>query len=675
MRNIPYQSILLLLLFTTFLNLHSQTILSDSDLKARRSFYKCEFENQKAHYEQIASQMTGESYDVIYYKLEFDIGIDPNSFSGIATEKYISLVDSLDEIDLDFDSYLTVNDVSGDAISYELNEYKLVLGLNRVFNRGDTIVVVIDYQGIPRNEGDYAAFWYGIHREGQGYPSAPVVYTKSEPFGARSWWPCKDSPGDKADSVDIFITIPDEVYNGYKLYAVSNGTLVSLKANNDGTQTFHWQEQYPIASYLVSLAISNYHIYREWYITSANDSMPVIYYVYPERMDDALAFYDSTVHMIQTYSNRFVQYPFFNEKYGMANFGWGGAMEHQTVSSMGSMSFWIVAHELAHQWFGNLVTCADFHHIWLNEGWATYLEALYSEQLYGSDGYHTYMNAITYYGTEKTIYVEDPLIDPIFDYIVYDKGAWVLHMLRYVMGDSLFFSATKSYLNDPQFTYKSATTSDFQSIMEQHYESSLDWFFQQWIYGTGYPRYQYSWTYDQVEDHYRINLLLEQIQSDIGSEEVFTMPLDVVIMQFPGLARDTLQIWNDKQTQLYELYSDLQPATIELDPKNWVLKKSEEVTRAVVQDERKPYSYKLEQNYPNPFNPKTRINYELQMTNEVDLSIYNVSGQKVTTLVSEKQLAGNHQVVWQAASFASGVYYYVLKAGEYRNVKKMVLIK
>jgi len=650
-------------LATTVFNLQAQMILTESDIEARHKYYKSELHNQSRHYRQALSSVTGQSYDAVYYKLEFDIGIDPDSFSGKATEKFVSLADSINGIDLDFDSYLSIVEMSGDAVSYDLTEYTLSLELNRTFNRGDTIEVKIEYQGLPRSEGEFSGFWFGIHREGPQDPLVPVVYTLSEPFGARSWWPCKDDPMDKPDSMDILITIPDKTYDGHKLYAVSNGNLISINDNEDQTRTFHWHEQYPIATYLVSLAISNYQIYSEWYVTAENDSMPVVYYVYPEKMDDALTIYRNTVDMIDTYSKRFVQYPFFEEKYGMANFGWTGiAMEHQTVSSMGMMNFWVVAHELAHQWFGNLVTCADFHHIWLNEGWATYLEAIYSEKLHGSDNYHTYMNAIAYFGREKTIYIEDPSTDPIFDSIVYDKGAWVLHMLRFVMGDSLFFTATTSYLNDPQLNYKAATTSDFQMIMERYYGSSLDWFFQQWIYGIGYPEYNYSWTYEQNEDHYIIDLIIEQVQTESGSEEVFTMPLDVMIMQLSGLVRDTVQVWNDTRIQSFEIETDLKPATIELDPKNWVLDRNEEITRVTKQDESIPYTYELEQNYPNPFNPKTIINYELPITNEVELSIYNLLGQKVVTLVSGKQQAGYYQVEWDASRFASGVYIYRLSA-------------
>ncbi len=645
-------------------------------MEARRQLYKSEMEHRQQRYRQTQQTPSMESYDAIYYKLEFKIGIEPDSFYGKATEKFISMVDDLDTLDLDFDSYLKILGVEGDAVSYKLNNYLLSLELNKTFNIGDTIEVIIEYEGIPRNEGFYAGFWFGSHRAFSSPETySPVVYTLSEPFAARSWWPCKDDPTDKPDAMDIFITIPETIYNGHKLYAVSNGTLISLIENENQTRTFHWHEQYPIATYLVSLAISNYQIYSEWYVTTENDSMPVIYYVYPEKTENALAFYDSTVDMIQTYSDLFVPYPFFEEKYGMANFGWGGAMEHQTVSSMGMMSFWVVAHELAHQWFGNLVTCADFHHIWLNEGWATYSEAIYAEKLHGSDNYHSYMNFIAYYGLGKTIYVEDPLTDPIFDTIVYDKGAWVLHMLRFVMGDSLFFSATKSYLNDPLFKYKSATTSDFQRIMEQYYGSDLNWFFQQWIYGMGYPKYNYSWTYEQVGDYYDIDLTIEQVQEISGSEEVFTMPLDVEILQFPGVVRDTLQVWNDKRIQSFHLVTDLKPAEVELDPENWVLKRSKEVADIPGEEEVTPFTYKLEQNYPNPFNPSTLISWQLAIAGQVDLIIYNILGERVITLVSERRPAGYHSVEWDASAFPSSVYYYMIKSGEFRAVKKMVLLK
>ena len=681
---------LLLLFFSTiFINVQAQTFLKKSDIEAREQFYKSEMQRHQQLYRYIQrpKSTSMQSYDAIYYKLEFEIGLDPNSFYGKATEKFVSLVDDLNVINLDFDSYLTVLDVQGDAVSYGLKDYTLSLKLNETFSAGDTIEVVIEYQGIPRTSELYdASFWFNKHGTYFQGTYSPAIYTLSEPYGARSWWPCKDDPTDKPDAMDILITIPDNTYNNQKLYAVSNGTLVSLIENDNGTRSFHWHEQYPIATYLVSLAISNYEIYSDWYVTAENDSMPVIYYVYPEKISTALENYGSTVDMIKTYSDRFVQYPFFEEKYGMANFGWGGAMEHQTVSSMGTMNFWVVAHELAHQWFGNLVTCADFHHIWLNEGWATYLEAIYAEKLYGQWGYHSYMNDIyrsymndkAYDIFEKTIYVEDPLTNEnVFDTIVYDKGAWVIHMLRHVMGDTQFFSATKSYLNDLQIKYKSATTEDFQQIMEQYYGESLNWFFQEWIYGKGFPIYQYSWTYQEEGDQYILDLTIEQIQKNYGAEEVFTMPLDIMIMTIPGPKKDTVKVFNDQRIQSYQFVTDLQPASVVLDPDDWVLQKSERVPVSDIESgkESLPLIYKLEQNYPNPFNATTSIKFILPETEKVTLDIYNVQGELVEQLLKATMSAGEYNIVWDASNVSSGVYYYQIKAGSFLSVKKCLLIK
>jgi aminopeptidase N len=669
---------LLFILFSTLIiNLQAQTFLKKSDIEAREQFYKSEMQRHQQLYRYIQrpKSTSMQSYDAIYYKLEFEIGLDPNFFYGRATEKFVSLVNDLNSIDLDFDSFLKVLNVEGDADSSKSNDYILSLVLNKTFNSGDTIEVIIEYEGIPRTSGLYAGFWFNKHGTYFQGTYSPAIYTLSEPYGARSWWPCKDDPTDKPDAMDILITIPDNTYNNQKLYAVSNGTLVSLIENDNGTRSFHWHEQYPIATYLVSLAISNYEIYSDWYVTTENDSMPVIYYVYPEKISTALENYGSTVDMIKTYSDRFIQYPFFEEKYGMANFGWGGAMEHQTVSSMGTMNFWVVAHELAHQWFGNLVTCADFHHIWLNEGWATYLEAIYAEKLYGQGGYHSYMNDIAYYNLGKTIYVEDPFTENVFDIIVYDKGAWVLHMLRHVMGNTLFFEATKSYLNDLQVTYQSATTADFQQIMEQYYGESLNWFFQEWIYGKGFPIYQYSWTYQEEGDQYILDLTIEQIQKNYGAEEVFTMPLDIMIMTIPGPKKDTVKVFNDQRIQSYQFITDLQPASVILDPDDWVLQKSERVAAIDPGEEPLPLTYKLEQNYPNPFNATTSIKFIIPETEKVTLDIYNVQGELVEQLLKATMSAGEHNIVWDASNVSSGVYYYQIKAGSFLSVKKCLLIK
>lgn len=661
-----------ILLFTTW-NLNAQTFFSATDKAEREALRKAEIERWQRGVQLQKPAQIDDEIDAIYYKLEFEIGIDPNTFAGKMTGKFIILSNNKNSIKLDFDSYLNISGVGGKATDYNLVGYDLVLDLNGTYNAGDTVEVFVEYAGIPRTFGTYAGLWFANHGSTSNNTRAPVIFTLSEPFGARSWWPCKDDPRDKPESMDIHITVPAVEYHGFQLYAVSNGTLMGITENGNNTRTYHWHEQYPIATYLVSLAISNYQLYSEWYVTAANDSMPVDYFVYPERIADTTYNYTSTVDMIRTYSERFIEYPFIEEKYGMANFGWGGAMEHQTVSSMGSMGFWVVAHELAHQWFGDHVTCADFGHIWLNEGWATYLEAIYAEELGGFGGYRSYMNDIAYYGG-GTIYVEDPLNDNVFAGIVYDKGAWVNHMLRGVMGDSSFFSAVKAYLSDPQFAYKAATTEDFQAVMEQYYGADMSWFFQQWIYGEGYPQYEYTWNYEMVAGKYKTYLTIQQKQHLPNANDLFVMPIQLVIMTIPGPVRDSVTVFNDQRTQTFEFITDLKPASIQFDPLDYILSTKEYVAN-LDDDGNLPFSFNLEQNYPNPFNPVTTIDFQIPDTEHVSLEIFDSAGKKVAELLNEKKTFGTYSVQWNASGVSSGVYYYRLKTDSRVTTKKCLLVK
>ena len=211
--------------------------------------------------------------------------------------------------------------------------------------------------------------------------------------------------------------------------------------------------------------------------------------------------------------------------------------------------------------------------------------------------------------------------------------------------------------------------------MEHSYGTSLDWFFQEWIYGKGYPSYDYSWTYKQAGDNYVIYLQIEQVQDVSGSEEVFTMPLDVQITAFPDLKKDIVHIWNDKRIQTFQLITDIEPAIIDLDPENWVLNKSKDVSGIENQSNSQIYTYYLEQNYPNPFNPSTVIGYQISTNSDIEITIFNMLGEKVFTLITGNQSAGYHTIEWDATNYPSGVYYYQIKAGEFQAVKKMVLLK
>lgn len=250
-------------------------------------------------------------FDATYYQLDLDIYPADSSIAGLVELRALATVDSLETVVLNLDSSMTVDSVGGDALGYTRSGDFLLVELSLPVPEGDTSTVQVAYHGRPARSG-FGAFGFNDH------DGDPIIWSLSEPYGARAWWPCKDTPSDKADSVDIIVTVPTD------LIVASNGSLVSTEANGDGTHTFHWHESYPITTYLVSLAITNYATYSEWFRYAPDDSMEVCYYIYPEDSARARSRFTETVEMLACFHDIFGPYPFLTEKYGIAQFPWGG---------------------------------------------------------------------------------------------------------------------------------------------------------------------------------------------------------------------------------------------------------------------------------------------------------------------------------------------------------------
>jgi aminopeptidase N len=519
-------------------------------------------EKQRALETRYANEMVSNwaEYDITYYDLYLIPDFENQGISGEVGVYGRPTVSFLDSVMLNLLDDLTVDSVYGDAgiLSYRHDSDHVTIYLDHAYSLGELFGFTVAYHGNPWGDPAYPGLSFYSHN------GSPTVASLSEPFMSRAWWPCNDIPEDKADSVDVHITVSDG------LEAVSNGLLASDVDNGNGTHTLHWRHRYPISTYLVCFAVADYVSWQENYAGDSRDSMPVINYVFPDQVNLSHSDLSYTLSAMGIFADRFGEYPFIAEKYGHTQVQNYVGMENQTNTFLilgTSYPEQLVVHELAHQWWGDMVTCRDWHHIWLNEGFATYCEALYFEALYGSDYYRNYMIAMDNFA-DGSVYVEDTITETdIFNYRVYAKGAWVLHMLRYVVGDSVFFAILHAYRE--AYAYGTATTEDFQSICESVSGQDLTAFFQQWIYGIGRPYYRHAY-YTEPSDSGGFDTYIAIRQDQETGPPVFVMPIDIKLRTTGDTASFTL--FNDQQEQNYVVHTDSEVLSMYLDPDHWMLR-------------------------------------------------------------------------------------------------------
>ena len=637
-----------------------------------KQFYEYKSDTPQKYFKADKVLYPGDStFDVTYYGLNLTLDYNSRTLTGIVTVSAKSKENDLTSIFLDLQNPLTVTAVklNNQDLSFTHANAKLNITLDKVYSLNEPFSVTVYYHGTPGSSG-FGSFAFDT------LVGHPAIYTLSEPYGASDWWPCKDTPADKADSSDMWITCASN------FIPVSNGTLVDTVNNGNGTHTYHWKNNYPIAQYLISMAISDYVTYTNYFHYAPADSMPIVNYIYPEQLSSYKPVLDKVPQMLQIFSNKFELYPFITEKYGHAEFGFSGGMEHQTIASIGTYAFTegVLAHELTHQWFGDKVTCKDWQNIWLNEGFATFGEALYYEYEYGEANYKSTIdlrmdaakNAV------GSVYVQDiSTVASIFDYYrSYAKGCVVLYMLRNIVGDTEFFQILRNYLDDPLLAYNSATTEDFQAHAEAVYGSSLNYFFHEWIYGENFPDYSINWNYHPIGNN-QFSITLDINQSVNSNPAYFTMPVQVKIGSAFG---DTLiTLFNNQQNQQFIFTVNGLPSSLTFDPDNHILK---DITITSVGELQTPLKYELSQNYPNPFNPTTKISYSLSQRSMVTLKLYNSIGEKVLTLVNKEEDGGVYTISLDGKNLSSGVYFYRIEAvplnnqkGNFVDTKKMIHLK
>jgi aminopeptidase N len=608
------------------------------------------------------------SFNALHYTVSLTFPFTNNDFAGVVKLDAISMQAHLSQITLHMMHLIadSVYSQPGSYLNYVRTDSAMVISLPQSYQPGDTFSVFVKYHDSAQQRGMYF------------YPRN--YYTMAEPYDARWWFPCFDEPWDKA-TADIWIALANSG-PGFPIRDVaSNGTLLEVTNSGDYT-TYHFQENIPMCTYLFMTAFGDFAHWTVQVPDGQGDSIPCVYDVFPEDSIHAVYDFANVPQMMEAFNYYFGPYPF--EKYGMVAvepFVYGG-MEHQTMTTINRS--WIngtranefgIAHELAHQWWGDMVTMSDFRHIWLNEGFATYSEALFSEYFYGDSTYpqriQRFEDIYFYYDQYVGRF---PLFDPVayFNAAEYYKGALILHMLRGMVGEDNFFTGLRNY--GVQYRYGNASTEDFRDEMEAASGQNLDYFFHEWIYEQGYPEYQYAWNYSDTNSSHIIHVNILQVQQNAP---VFSMPIQLLIQTSLG---DTLvTVFNSQYFESFAFDISGVPTGVVFDPNHWVTKKVQ-LVNSVDENGYLPKGYSLKQNYPNPFNNNTVISFSLPQAENVKLTIYEINGRRVKVLQDGQLNAGNHDFFWDGKTedgfpSAAGIYLYRLIAGGQNLVKKMTYLK
>ncbi len=517
------------------------------------------------------AQNATDNIDVISYDIDIDLVNSltspfKRSFNGTVTVN-AKILSEVSEFSLDAHNFsLAIDDVTGNCRNFSHSGNKLMIALDRAYSEGEEISVRIKYR--HKDVFDTAFFC-----------NDGLVYTDSETAGARRWLPCKDVPSDKATS-RFTAKVPAEVQ------FCSNGILTDSIASQN-TLKYVYESSYPIATYLIAFVASKKYLLsvENWnYDTGDRGKMEVRYYYQKgETMFNLRNIMLKTNMMLDFFSEIYCDYPF--EKLAFAttdrHFPWGG-MENQTIVTL-CPDCWIedlVCHELVHQWFGDMITPATWADIWLNEGFATYNEALWIERTYGAK---KYKNAVEYEAQKYlnsnggwAVYNENWNTDQpndiqVFDAgITYSKAGCVLFLLRYVLGDQVFFDVIKKYANAEKFRYGNVSTSQFEDFIEEATGRDLTWFFQQWVYGPNHPVYQLNFMKEKTDDNkYKAQYMITQTQRNAG---YFKMPVEFEVTFADGSTK-MISENNDYNMQTYEYVFDKEPLRIKFDPRNMIVLK------------------------------------------------------------------------------------------------------
>jgi len=575
------------------------------------------------------------SFDVLHYDVSLEIFDDIEEIAGTVGILLQSEESNLTGIVLDFQG-MTIDSVwdAQGALSFLQGNETVSVDFNSPLNHGDSVTVWLSYGGSPIILEGSGFHWNEVF---DGHISHYSV--GMGPYSGRVMFPCWDDIYDKAP-MDTHITVTDS------LYAVSCGELVDVEAGS-GTATYHWHHPQEMSLYIWAIAVSNFIVVED------STYSWIKYYTYPNL--DIEPIFGKVDRMIDCFEATFCAYP-WDQNLGFPFVRTYGYYEHNTIPfTVAPESY--VAHEISHHWWGNFITEEDWPEIWLAEGFATYSEALWEEWEYGSEAYSNYMlSLMLIYVASSEVIPMVPAVD-YWSYTVYVKGASVLHMLRYVIGEDAFFEGLRLYLADN--AYSSTTTADLIDAFETASSTQLDWFFDTWVYDCAYPDYQLSWESVQSGSSWEVSISVDQIQT---SGPVFEMPVELLI---EGAQKDTLFVmWNNTQSQEEICTVSFLPQEVTLDPYHNILRAG---LVSGIEEETSSNAKPPPVIFPNPARSSVAILW--QHHRQFTVKVFDMSGRCVL-----KGRISQVSATMDVSSLPSGCYQVFVESSTSRNSTSLTVI-
>jgi aminopeptidase N len=617
-----------------------------------------------------------DNFDVLHYALDLNVDSENKILTGVVFITLTATEPFIQEFIFDFRNSMTVDDVGWlyndvyESLPFYHADDLVVMEIPVHAIPDQEVVVAIFYSGHPEPEG-----LFGFQFNSRDY-GVPVIASISEPWSAKSWWPCKDIPTDKA-------TVNINLYTDNNLVAVSNGKLLNsapstnrlirqhLELDSRDTTCWSWESYKPLSTYHVSVAISDYELINDFHVCDSG-TLQIRHFVYPELVENAMEDFSVLPQMLDFCIDFLGPYPFPDEKYGMAIFDWDGAMEHPTATTYSSIFLTgdhyfdtIIMHELAHQWFGNKITPEDWTHIWLNEGFATYAEALWAEHINGPAGLISFMDQ-----HDNTAWWSGPLLrEPdnenpwyYFSQMVYNKGAWVLHMLRRQLGDELFVESLLAYEGSATLQYSNAHTGHFTTQCSLVSEQDLTWFFDQWLLRSTTPVLNVGWM-NGGDETVNIRIRQQQESDPVYGNDPYLLPIEVLLHSSFG--DTTVTLWNDSLDQTFTIPVSHAISSIEIDPDRWLLHDLESISEvrpagSIVQ---------LYPASPNPMSSIGQIKWSASSPTSDTVTIYDSRGRQIIKKSFVLQPAGSRSMIWNGCDekgnrCSAGTYLYKVSCFE-----------